>query len=61
MKDFMNVNKFTHLDKDGKAKMVDISEKKQSLRYAKAWGHIILNKEIITAIKNNQIKKTAVF
>lgn len=54
MKDSDN---FTHIDKKGRAKMVDVSNKKATLRTAKARGYIILNKDIIGKIKDNQLEK----
>ncbi|MHA1238245.1 MAG: cyclic pyranopterin monophosphate synthase MoaC [Candidatus Odinarchaeia archaeon] len=48
------------MDED-KITMVDISEKPDVLRVAKAEGAIILKKETIEAIKNNKIKKGDVF
>ena len=48
---------FTHLDKSGKAKMVDISEKSVVHRTAIAKGEIILSAKIIKAIKNQQVPK----
>jgi len=48
---------FTHLDKHGKAKMVDVTGKKENLRIAKARGYIVLDKNIISKIKDSEIKK----
>jgi len=47
----------THTDIEGKARMVDVSGKKESLRTAKAQGFIIADKEIIKKIKENKLKK----
>lgn len=47
----------THVDGTGKVKMVDISNKNESLRTAIASGCILLNKEIISKIKKNEIQK----
>ena len=52
-----NPDNFTHIDKKGRAKMVDVSSKKATLRTAKARGYIILNKDIIGKIKDNQLEK----
>ncbi len=46
-----------HVDKQGKANMVDVSNKKQQLRIAKAKGHIRLNVKTIKLIKENNMKK----
>lgn len=51
------VKKFTHFDNNGKAKMVDVSKKEDSLRVATARGCIILNSQIIKKIRENQIQK----
>ncbi|MCD6594278.1 cyclic pyranopterin monophosphate synthase MoaC [bacterium] len=48
---------FTHIDSDGKAKMVDVSGKKPQLRIAKARGKIILQHETCDLIRKNEIKK----
>lgn len=51
------MKKFTHFDNNGKAKMVDVSKKEDSLRVATARGYIILNSQIIKKIRENQIQK----
>ena len=48
---------FSHLSDDGKVKMVDISEKKATLREARAKGRILINEDVYRAIKENNIKK----
>lgn len=48
---------FTHIDKEGKARMVDISGKEDSKRTAEAIGTIKLDKKIIQKIRDNDIKK----
>ncbi len=50
-------NEFSHLNKEGKAKMVDVGEKPDVKRTAIAKGSILLAKETIELIKDNQIKK----
>tara|TARA_B110000967_G_scaffold196752_1_gene227721 strand:+ start:371 stop:844 length:474 start_codon:yes stop_codon:yes gene_type:complete len=47
----------THIDKDGNAKMVDISKKNNSNRVAIAYGFIELNNETIDLIKVGNLKK----
>ncbi|MBN1571958.1 MAG: cyclic pyranopterin monophosphate synthase MoaC [Deltaproteobacteria bacterium] len=47
----------THVDKDGKAKMVDISEKEITLREAAARGRVLVKLETLEMIKENKIKK----
>ena len=49
--------KFSHLDNKGNARIVDISKKKKSLRYAKAKATVWLSKKILTMIKNDKFKK----
>ena len=51
------MNKFTHLDENGKANMVDISEKVPTARYAKAAGKIHVNHEVFNAITQGTVKK----
>ena len=50
-------NKFSHLDNKGDAKIVDISEKEKSSRYAKAYATVWLSKNIVKMIKNDEFKK----
>ncbi|MDR3610042.1 MAG: cyclic pyranopterin monophosphate synthase MoaC [Ignavibacteriaceae bacterium] len=49
--------KLTHLDKRGKAKMVDVSEKEINLRTSSASAEVILSKEAFLAVKNNTVVK----
>ena len=51
------MDKFTHFDDDGKAVMVDITEKKITERIAVATGEIVMNKETLEAVKKGNIKK----
>ena len=48
---------FTHLDKEGNAIMVDVSEKEITHRTASACGKILVGEEIIESIKENTNKK----
>ena len=48
---------FSHIDKTGKAKMVDVGEKVELKRIAIAKGVIYLAKETIKLIKSNKLKK----
>lgn len=50
-------DKFSHTDKQGKAKMVDVGGKPDVLRIAIAKGRIILTPATIKLVKNNQMKK----
>lgn len=51
------MNKLSHIDNEGKAKMVDVSHKKDQIRVAKARGFIKLNQETISLIRDNKMKK----
>lgn len=48
---------FSHIDKEGKANMVDVGHKKDQIRVAKASGFIQLNNETVHLIKENDMKK----
>ncbi len=47
----------THIDEKGKAKMVDVSDKKPSLRTAEAYAEVCVSKELFDKIKNNELAK----
>ena len=47
----------SHVDNKGKANMVDVGNKPNQLRIAKAKGNILLAKETIKIIKDNNNKK----
>ena len=49
--------KFSHLDIKGNARIVDISKKKKSSRYARAKATVCLSKKILTMIKHDKLKK----
>lgn len=51
------MNKLTHTDEKGKAKMVDVSQKPDQEREAIAKGFIRLLPETVELIRQNQIKK----
>ena len=50
------MDKFTHFDDDGKAVMVDITEKNVTERTAVATGEIVMNRETLEAVKKGNIK-----
>ncbi|MCU4173736.1 cyclic pyranopterin monophosphate synthase MoaC [Carboxylicivirga sp. N1Y90] len=50
-------NKLSHIDKKGKANMVDVGDKAIQKRSAKACGFIQLNEETLEQIKENNNKK----
>ena len=52
---------FFHLDSDGKAKMVDISDKAPSHRVAVAWGRVKMRPETVALIQEGGIPKGDVF
>ena len=49
--------KFSHLDNKGNARIVDISKKKKTSRYAKAKATVWLSKKILKMIKNDKFQK----
>ena len=51
------MSELSHIDKYGKAKMVDVGDKPQQTRTAKAKGHITLNEETRKLISDNNMKK----
>ncbi|NRD77624.1 cyclic pyranopterin monophosphate synthase MoaC [Bacillus sp. BRMEA1] len=48
---------FTHFNEQGRAKMVDVSEKPETARSALAHSSITVSKEIFDKISNNEMKK----
>lgn len=48
---------FSHIDKNGKANMVDVGNKPNQIREAKARGRILLSEETVKLIAENQMKK----
>lgn len=53
----MEKNELSHIDKAGKANMVDVGNKPQQTREAKAVGFIRLNAEAISQVRENANKK----
>lgn len=51
------MGEFSHLDKDGRVVMVDVSDKGLSLREARASGVIRLSPNVISMINDGNIKK----
>lgn len=47
----------THINEQGRAKMVDVSDKKETLREAVAYGNVYMKRETIQRIKEGAIKK----
>lgn len=54
------MGEFTHIDTDGKAKMVDITEKGATVRRAVATGCISMQPETLEKIQKREIEKGAV-
>lgn len=48
---------FTHFDENGKAIMVDVTEKNETMRVATATGKIKVSKEVYAAIENGSVAK----
>ncbi|MCK5542994.1 MAG: cyclic pyranopterin monophosphate synthase MoaC [Desulfobacterales bacterium] len=48
---------FTHLDKDGRVRMVDVGDKAETKRVAVAIGAVKMNKETLLKITQNIVKK----
>ena len=51
------MSKFTHIDKDGNAIMVDVSDKSQTERIAKAKGSVVMQPKTLALIMNGGLKK----
>ncbi len=56
-KETQGVGGFTHINEQGYAKMVDVSEKTDSLREAIARGSVYMKKDTLKAIAEGKIKK----
>ena len=48
---------FTHFDKEGKARMVDVSDKSETERTATAKGSVIMQPATLALIKEGRVKK----
>lgn len=51
------MNEFSHLDKHGNVKMVDVTDKVSTARMAKAEGKITMNPETVLAIQDETLPK----
>ena len=47
----------THIDEQGKASMVDVSEKPATVREARAFARVIMQPETLAQIQANSLKK----
>ncbi|WP_152352788.1 cyclic pyranopterin monophosphate synthase MoaC [Brachybacterium subflavum] len=48
---------FTHLDADGRARMVDVTEKTPTVRSATARGRVLCTPEIVAALRDRTVPK----
>jgi cyclic pyranopterin phosphate synthase len=53
----MNKQKMSHLDNSGRARMVDVSHKPQSERWAVARGEVIMSSETFKIVQKGDLKK----
>jgi cyclic pyranopterin phosphate synthase len=51
------MGKFTHIDDEGRIRMVDVTDKKPSVREALAGGVVLMSSETFELIRNQKIKK----
>ena len=51
------MRKFTHLDEKGRAKMVDVTDKRPTKRFAKARGKVKMRPETLSMILSGSIEK----
>ena len=51
------MNEFSHLNSLGKAEMVDVSSKEETVRTAEAFAEVLVSEEVFLKIKNNEIAK----
>lgn len=55
------MSKFTHFNEEGRARMVDVSDKNITKRIATATSQIVVSKEIYEGISDKKMKKGDVF
>ncbi len=55
------MNKFTHIDKNGDVKMVNISKKEKTRRIAEAYAEVFMSEKTLKLIYNKKIPKGNVF
>jgi cyclic pyranopterin phosphate synthase len=51
------MGKFTHIDDEGRVRMVDVTDKKPSVREALAGGAVFMSSQTFELIRNQKIKK----
>jgi len=49
--------KFTHIDDEGRVRMVDVTDKKPTVREAVAEGSVFMSSETFDLIRNQKVKK----
>ena len=49
--------RMTHLDEQGKARMVEVTDKQDTKREAVAQGFICLSADVVNLIRKNEVKK----
>ncbi|HEY47020.1 MAG: molybdenum cofactor biosynthesis protein MoaC [Anaerolineae bacterium SM23_ 63] len=53
----MDTPHLTHVDKSGRARMIDVSGKPESERWAVARGSVVMNRETLEVVKAAELKK----
>lgn len=53
----MNTPNLTHVDESGRARMIDVSGKPESERWAVARGSVVMNRETLEVVKASELKK----
>lgn len=51
------MSSFTHIDDDGRVRMVDVTAKKPTVRIAKAGGAVFMQPETFSIIQDQKVKK----
>jgi cyclic pyranopterin phosphate synthase len=51
------MDSFTHIDDEGRVRMVDVTDKPDTLRTARARGVVTMQRDTFDKIKNQQVKK----
>lgn len=51
------MSKLTHINGDGSAHMVDVGDKPETMREARASGQISMHADVLKAVKDNALKK----
>ena len=55
------MNDFSHLDKSGNVRMVDVTDKIETSRTARAEGKIFMKSKTISAVSDNTIPKLLLY